>query len=280
MPGTNNYSRLDGQDLEQNVQQPQSTVDVAPATTGTPEPVYKPQPAASSYDDIISSIQSEMDKMENKHKEEQKVDAVVAAIDGIGDMGRAIGNIYATTKYVPSAFDPKETASAKYGERAAKAREAYQKDRREMMQYLDKYKKANSDFHFNQEKVRVQQAQEAQKLALRGKELELRAEKMLTAKNEAEWMHNLEESKLALQQRRLDIQAAYSNKLISLEQYRAENDRLKKIDNRLVEYEENYEYDKKSGKVTKKIMTVNKTDGTTTSTTSTSGNVKKKNPMS
>lgn len=220
--------------------------------------------------------------MEKKHKEEQKVDAVVAAIDGIGDMGRAIGNIYATTKYVPSAFDPKETASAKYGERAAKAREAYQKDRREMMQYLDKYKKANSDFHFNQEKVRVQQAQEAQKLALRGQELELRAEKMLTAQNEAEWKNNLEESKLALQQRRLDIQEAYNNKLISLEQYKAENDRLNKIGNRLVEYEVNYEYDKKSGQVTKK--TVKKTDGTTTSTTSTptsGGNgKKKKNPMS
>jgi len=171
MPGTNNYSRIDGLELEQNGQKhPQATEDVDPAITGTQTPVAEHQAAASSYDDIISSIQSEMEKQENKRKEEQKVDAVVAAINGIGDIGRAIGNIYATTNNVPSAFDPKETASAKYAERAAKAREGYKKDRKEMMLYLDRYKKANNDFKYTQEKMRLAhdkwEKEEARKEAL------------------------------------------------------------------------------------------------------------------
>ena len=155
MPGSNNHSTLEEQELEQPLQ-PQQPPQ-SPATTILPTDDGSQKQSGGSYDDIITSIQKEIDDMESRHKEEQKIDAVVAAINGIGDMGRALGNIYAANNYVPSTFNPQNTASAKYGERAAKAQAEYDKNRTAMMHYLNTAKKEKANFNFNQEKQNLAQ---------------------------------------------------------------------------------------------------------------------------
>lgn len=172
MPGSNNHSTLDD-DLLQNEEQGQEQQTLQTPKTDLSTPITDDgtqQQTSGSYDEIISSITKELDDMKKKHQEEQKIDAVVAAINGIGDMGRAIGNIYATTHYVPSTFNPQNTVSAKYGERAAKVKAEYDKNRTAMMHYLNTAKKEKATFNFNQEKQNLAQkkweAEEARKDAL------------------------------------------------------------------------------------------------------------------
>lgn len=167
MPGSNTHSTV--YDDENHQQQPEEQPVGAPETTKTTPP-EKTDGGVSSYDEIIDNINKEIAKNEKQYEQDRKIDAVVAAINGIGDMSRALGNIYATTKYAPSSFNPSTSESNKYGERAAKAKAEYDKNRSALMSYLNKYKKEKSDFNIAKEKQRLAQekweAEEERKNAL------------------------------------------------------------------------------------------------------------------
>ncbi len=150
MPGSNTHST----NYDDENHQKQTEEKTIGAKTTPPE---QTDGGVSSYDEIIDNINKEIAKNEKQYNEDRKIDAVVAAINGIGDMGRALGNIYATTKYAPSAFDPSTAASGKYGAIAAKAKADHDKYRSSMMKYLDKAKEQKQIFNFNQEKQKLAQ---------------------------------------------------------------------------------------------------------------------------
>lgn len=256
MPGSNNHSTMYDDELQQQQAGEQTIVPPQEESTATATPPKTNDGGVSSYDDIITNLEDEIAKNEKRYNEERKIDAVVAAINGIGDMGRALGNIYATTQYAPNAYNPSTADSAKYGERAARAKSEYEKRRDAMMNYLRTAKKDKQNFDFAQQKAKQQNEYRAEQLRLRGEELALRANKLTMAKDENEWRHGLEEMKLAIREREADIREAYNNGRLSQAQQRIEMQRLTSIKHQLQEYEENYEYDPKTGKVLKRTRTV------------------------
>ncbi|MBQ9636752.1 MAG: hypothetical protein IJV36_02495 [Prevotella sp.] len=168
MPGSNGKSSYE--DIEKGQEQSgQTTPTVGTSATSIVDNEGGAE-QASGYDEIISSINKELDDMKKKRREEEKIDAVVAAINGIGDIGSALGNIYAANHYVPSTYDPKNAVSAKYADRAAKARAEYDKNRTAMMNYLHKAQEQKQTFNFNQQKQELAQkkweAEEERKNAL------------------------------------------------------------------------------------------------------------------
>ena len=111
-------------------------------TDGTPTTQKATQGSGSYYDELYNNLKSELATLDRNRKRDERIEAAVAAMNSIGDIGRAFHNMYATTKYAPSSFDPNNTMSAKYAERAQKARAEYAKNRAAIMNYMQNVQKA------------------------------------------------------------------------------------------------------------------------------------------
>lgn len=161
MPGTNGHSRLDDNEELQEQQQPQQPKPETSIMDNTLTPPT--EGGVSAYDDIIGDIETELAEMKRKRREEEKIDATVAAINGIGELGSALGNIYATTNYAPSSFNPNSGMSAKFAERAEKAKAQYDRNRETMMNYLWNVKKAKHGESLAREKFDFEKKKAADK---------------------------------------------------------------------------------------------------------------------
>lgn len=220
MPGSNTHST--NYDDENHQQQTEEKTIGAKTT-----PPEQTDGGVSSYDEIIDNINKEIAKNEKQYNEDRKIDAVVAAINGIGDMGRALGNIYATTKYAPSAFDPSTAASGKYGSIAAKAKADHDKYRSSMMKYLDKAKEQKQIFNFNQEKQRQQDAYNKRRMELvEDRERRMQGQYELKA-NQLKWEQDIKNRNLDMREAELELKRMVTEKKISLEEAKLELERLK-----------------------------------------------------
>lgn len=218
----------------------------------------KPDAAVPAHEDERSEQRRAIDELYeaakqrvSQHPKQERLERAHALISGISDLGRSIANMYFTNQGAPNGFKFDEGMSEAARKRAEKALERREKEREAYYKYATET--ADMDY---------KERQSDAKMALKQRELDLRADKLLQAKDEAEWKHGIEEAKLEVQKQILSVQEDFNNKRISLAQQKAAIERLNRVDHRLAEYEENYEYDPVSGKVTKKIRTVKNPDGT------------------
>ena len=227
MPGSNTHST--NYDDENHQQQTEEKTIGAKTT-----PPEQTDGGVSSYDEIIDNINKEIAKNEKQYNEDRKIDAVVAAINGIGDMGRALGNIYATTKYAPSAFDPSTAASGKYGAIAAKAKADHDKYRSAMLNYKFNTEKEKNNFNFAKVKAKAAEEQAKANQAYRDKQLDLyyqREERMqgqyeLKA-NQLKWEQDIKNRTLDLREAELELKRMVAENKISNNQAKLELERLK-----------------------------------------------------
>ena len=232
-------------------QDAQRVQDTTPSDESTTPQRYDVDWLLGQYDAMRRDDEAEARRQKNRDM-----------VNGIADMARAIGDLYHTDRYAPSQEVDKILMSDVSRKRYDKAKAERDKRRAEYLNYVQNVSKQRNA----EEGYRLRNEQ----LALREKELALKADKLIMAKDEQEWKHGLEEAKLDLKRQEAEIRQAYYDQKISLEQQRVALQRLSKIRHALDEYEENYEYDPKSGKVVKKWRTVRSTDGDSGTTTTTS----------
>lgn len=200
----------------------------------------------------VDWLLSQYDAMRRDDEAEARRQKNRDMVNGIADMARAIGDLYHTNQYAPSQEVDKSLMSDVSRKRYDKAKAERDKKRSEWLHYVNNVAKQRNA----EEGHRLKNEQ----LALRQQEVALKADKLTMAKDEQEWKHGIEEAKLELKKQESEIRQAYYDKKITLEQQRVALQKLSKIRHQLDEYEENYEYDPVSGKVTKKWRTLKSKD--------------------
>lgn len=118
----------------------------------------------SNYGELEDFIRDQMKdvKMETpeERKKRERREKIEGAINGIADMGMALGNLFFTTQYAPNAYNPQNSLSQKYQERMDKAKAEREKDKDRYMNYaltLGKLKDADRNFNFSVAQARQQQ---------------------------------------------------------------------------------------------------------------------------
>lgn len=219
MPGTNHNSTL--YDFDKKEQENEEQTPVTPPSaietptepeqtisTPTEEKKGDSDGATGGYDDIINRLDAELARNKHKYDQDRKIDAVVAAINGIGDVSRAVGNIYATTQYAPNSFDPSTTTSAKYGELAAKAKSEYEKNRMAMLNYKFNAEKEKENFNFAKVKAKAAEEQAKANQAYRDKQLDLYYQREERMQQEADRKERMADWQKEYQQGQLDLKKA------------------------------------------------------------------------
>lgn len=96
-------------------------------------------PTYDGYDDIISIMQDAQKTSEEdieKARRQERLARAHAFTGGLGDLGRALGNLFFTTQYAPNGYDhTKDSRSEKAKERADKWRSERQRLQKEYYNY-------------------------------------------------------------------------------------------------------------------------------------------------
>lgn len=96
-------------------------------------------PTYEGYDDIISIMQDAQKTSEEdieKARRQERLARAHAFTGGLGDLGRALGNLFFTTQYAPNGYDhTKDSRSEKAKERADKWRSERQRLQKEYYNY-------------------------------------------------------------------------------------------------------------------------------------------------
>lgn len=140
-----------------------STTPAQPSTA-TP-PINGQQPYSgfqgSNYAELEDFIKGQMADVKVETPEERKKrerrEKIEGAINGIADMGMALGNLYFTSQYAPNAYNGQNSLSEKYQQRLDKAKADREKNRDAYINYaltLGKLKDADRDFNFRVEQAR------------------------------------------------------------------------------------------------------------------------------
>lgn len=140
----------------------------APQTPAVATPPLRKDPyegfTGSNYGELEDFIRDQMKdvKMETpeERKKRERREKIEGAINGIADMGMALGNLFFTTQYAPNAYNPQNSLSQKYQERMDKAKAEREKDKDRYMNYaltLGKLKDADRNFNFSVAQARQQQ---------------------------------------------------------------------------------------------------------------------------
>lgn len=105
----------------------------------------------------MADVKAETPEERRKRERREKWEGV---INGIADMGMALGNLYFTSQYAPNAYNGQNSMSEKYRQRLDKAKADREKNRDAYINYaltLGKLKDADRDFNFRVEQARNQQ---------------------------------------------------------------------------------------------------------------------------
>lgn len=179
--------------------------------------------------DLIDGVKPES---EEARKMREKLERSQGVINGIADMGRALANLYFTSQYAPNAYDDTKSLSAAHQKRVKEAAEEREKKRKEYYNYaiaMNKLDEGERDFNFKQSVT-------AERLRQGSERLQLQIEQAAAKASNNERRLALQEGRLALDQQRAELEAQYKNRLISIQQYKAETQRLNQIEHKLQEY--------------------------------------------
>lgn len=133
-------------------------------STATPPIQQAPDFSGSSYGELEDFIRNQMKDVKVETPEERKKrerrEKVEGAINGIADMGMALGNLFYATKGAPNAYNPQNSLSAKYQARMEKAKADRERNYDRYMNYaltLGKLKDDKKAFDFKTAQARQQQ---------------------------------------------------------------------------------------------------------------------------
>lgn len=227
----------EAEDPEQLLQQPPDVGSTTAPVSPTHNPSILPtnngtshQPF-SSYEDVLNYMNEHMESKdeEKKRKKREKTQQIIT---GIADIGRALANLYFTSQYAPNAYDDTKSLSAAHQKRVKEAAEEREKKRKEYYNYaiaMNKLDEGERDFNFKQSVT-------AERLRQGSERLQLQIEQAAAKASNNERRLALQEGRLALDQQRAELEAKYKNRLISIQQYKAETQRLNQIEHKLQEY--------------------------------------------
>lgn len=154
----------------------------------------------SGYDDILAMVQEAQKRTKEDEETARRQERLARAhsfISGIGDLGRALANMYFTTQYAPNGYDHnKDSLSEKAKARADKWRAERQRLQKEYYNYA--MQGANAKVGRERAKAADERAKEQQ--AYRDKQLDL--------------YYQREESK----KRMADLQEKYKNRQLDLKE--------------------------------------------------------------
>lgn len=219
---------IDGQTppLEQpTVQIPQPT-SIAPSTTQTTtQPIASPEPSQSgsitdekpstpqTYDDILGFVENYMKQhteSDDERKKREKREKARQIITGIADMGRALSNLYYTSRHAPSSYSG-EVLSEKIQQRIDKAKAERDKERDWHLNYamnLAKLKQGDQNFHFQQERARATDEHNKAQQEYRDKQLDLYYQREERMQQEADRKERMADWQKEYQQGQLDLKKA------------------------------------------------------------------------
>lgn len=188
-----------GGDGEQTTPSPTT---ILPTATDAKENTY------SGYDDIITMMQ-DAQKRTNEDEETARLQERLARAhsftSGIGDLGRAIANMYFTTQYAPNGYDnTKDSLSEKAKARADKWRAERQRLQKEYYNYT--MQGANAKVGRERAKVADEQAKAQQ--AHRDKQLDLYYQREERMQQEADRKERMADWQKEYQQGQLDLKKA------------------------------------------------------------------------
>ena len=121
----------------------------------------------SNLKELEEFIREQMDANKPETKEErekrERREKWEGVINGIGDMGMALSNLFFTTKYAPNMYDGKDSLTAKAKERFEKAKAERERKRERFMNYalmLDKLNSSKAQSEYQQKSLDIKQQQQ------------------------------------------------------------------------------------------------------------------------
>lgn len=164
----------------------------------------------------------ETDKDRIKRERREKWEGIIS---GIGDMGRALGNLYYASQGAPSMYDGKDSLSDRAKERFEKAKAEREKKRDEWMNYaltLGKLRDSARDFKLcekqaaaEQEYRKGQAEYQNKSLKLREREEERRRVTASLAVRKQDWQEKYQQGVLDIKKEQLEIERQYKEGHIS-----------------------------------------------------------------
>jgi hypothetical protein len=106
--------------------------DLNNPTTPTAAPTEQATPAKSATQELIDSIKAESEEERQRIERRRRAEETIS---GIADMGKALNNLYFTSKGAPNMYDPKTAMTPKARERYERALKNWEKNRAASMQY-------------------------------------------------------------------------------------------------------------------------------------------------
>lgn len=106
--------------------------DLTTPTTPTAAPTEQAAPAKTATQQLIDNIKSQSEEERQRIERRRQTEE---AFSSIADMGKAIANLYYTSKGAPNMYDPKAEMTPKARERYEKALQNWEKNRAAAMSY-------------------------------------------------------------------------------------------------------------------------------------------------
>lgn len=170
----------------------------------------------------MEETKGETDKDRRKRERREKWEGIIS---GIGDMGRALGNLYYASRGAPGMYDGKDSLSDRAKERFEKAKAEREKKRDEWMNYaltLGKLRDSARDFKLREKQAAAEQEYRKGQAEYQNKSLELRQreeDRRQTAASIAlrkqEWLEKYQQGVLDIKKEQLEIERQYKEGLIS-----------------------------------------------------------------
>lgn len=165
-------------------------------------------PTYGGYEDIINLMKSAQEatkKDEDAARRQERLARVHSFTSGIGDLGRAIANMYFTTQYAPNGYDHgKDGLSEKAKARADKWRAERQRLQKEYYNYA--MQGANAKVGSERAKAADERVKEQQ--AYRDKQLDLHYQREERMQQEADRKERMADWQKEYQQGQLDLKKA------------------------------------------------------------------------
>lgn len=176
-------------------------------TTSLPTPTDADGKNYSGYDDILAMMQQAQKRTKEDEESARRQERLARAhsfIGGIGDLGRALANLYYTNQYAPNGYDHKDSLSEKAKARADKWRAERQRLQKEYYNYA--MQGANAKVGRERAKAADERAQKQQ--AYRDKQLDLYYQREERMQQEADRKERMADWQKEFQQGQLDLKKA------------------------------------------------------------------------
>lgn len=126
-----------------------------------------------TYDDVMGFIEERKKALDletdEQRKKRERMERSQGIINGISDLGRAVANMYYTTKYAPNGYDPKQSLTTQQQARMERQRKERKEKEDQYLNYLLTQKKlldGEKATNLTERKIALQEKDDARKESL------------------------------------------------------------------------------------------------------------------